>query len=273
VDTCPSCGSVVSSSAGTCPACGAELPASEVAKAAPVGEGALQFSHSGSRFLLGFGRDHFGIWDRQAPGPPIERFARTDEGWREAWLRYSAIEPTWVEVGMGAASRSSPGGGRSIPPGIVTEWGTVLASPWVRLGARVVDGLILAAVFTVLVAGGAVRIDLTRGDGIPRSFLVMALVVGGIYETGFIALRGQTPGKMVFRAKVVKMEDGSPPGLSRALTRWVLPAVASLIPLGALLVYAWLLWDRRRQGLHDKVARTLVVSTATLPARGGLYNR
>ena len=35
------------------------------APASQVGEGALRFSHSGYRYLLGYGQDYFGIWDRE----------------------------------------------------------------------------------------------------------------------------------------------------------------------------------------------------------------
>lgn len=59
---------------------------------------AVQFSHSGTRYLLGWGETFYGIWDRQAPGPPVRTFARTAEGWREAWLAYVAWEPNSVEV-------------------------------------------------------------------------------------------------------------------------------------------------------------------------------
>jgi hypothetical protein len=63
-----------------------------------VGEGAIRFSHSGYRYLLGFGRDFFGIWDRQTPGGPVYSFPRTDEGWVAAWQRFAALEPHAYEV-------------------------------------------------------------------------------------------------------------------------------------------------------------------------------
>jgi hypothetical protein len=44
--------------------------------------------------VLGHSQDHYGIWDRMAPGAPIERFPRTDEGWRAAWTRFAAMEPS-----------------------------------------------------------------------------------------------------------------------------------------------------------------------------------
>jgi hypothetical protein len=63
-----------------------------------VGQGALTFSHSGERYILGYGADFFGIWDRTQPGDPVLRFPRTDLGWNEAWNRFSGMENRFVEV-------------------------------------------------------------------------------------------------------------------------------------------------------------------------------
>ena len=63
---------------------------------------ALQYSHSGSRYLLGYGSEFFGIWDRTVPGAPIERFPRNDAGWRSAWTRFVGLEPEHVAVGLRA---------------------------------------------------------------------------------------------------------------------------------------------------------------------------
>jgi hypothetical protein len=63
-----------------------------------VGEGADRFSHSGERFILGYGADFFGIWDRNVAGGPAARFPRTDEGWTQAWNQYTVWEPRFVEV-------------------------------------------------------------------------------------------------------------------------------------------------------------------------------
>jgi hypothetical protein len=63
-----------------------------------VGEGAIAFSHSGYRYILGYGQGFFGVWDRQTPGGPVARFPRTDEGWDQAWNAFVAWEPKSVEV-------------------------------------------------------------------------------------------------------------------------------------------------------------------------------
>jgi hypothetical protein len=75
-----------------------------------------QYTHSGYRYVLGYGADLFGIWDRQAPGSPVETFPRTDEGWRSAWTRFATLEPNNVPVGAGQGSTGS-GTGSSQPMG------------------------------------------------------------------------------------------------------------------------------------------------------------
>lgn len=95
---CPSCGAPVEDGAAACSSCGASLAGSNDG---PVGEGAERFSHSGVRYLLGYGRDFFGIWDRMAPGGATYRFPRTDRGWGDAWRTFSGLEP-------GASSVTGP---------------------------------------------------------------------------------------------------------------------------------------------------------------------
>ena len=68
---------------------------------APTGTAAMQYTHSGQRYLLGYGSDFFGIWDRNQLSEPIRRYPRTDDGWRQAWSEFVAWEPNSVEVGIG----------------------------------------------------------------------------------------------------------------------------------------------------------------------------
>jgi hypothetical protein len=80
------------------PPTAAQPSTASAAPGARVGEGAIAFSHSGYRYILGYGPDFFGIWDRQVPGGPVGRFPRTDDGWDQAWNAFIAWEPKSVEV-------------------------------------------------------------------------------------------------------------------------------------------------------------------------------
>jgi hypothetical protein len=74
------------------------------AAAAPAPEAKIEFTHTGSRYLLGYAPDHFGIWDRNTPQQPVETFPRNDDGWAAAWARYSAIETSWMDLRTGQKS-------------------------------------------------------------------------------------------------------------------------------------------------------------------------
>jgi len=58
----------------------------------------VKFTHSGERYLLGYGDDYFGIWDRQSPAAAAFRFPRNDQGWRDAWSKFVSIETNYMEV-------------------------------------------------------------------------------------------------------------------------------------------------------------------------------
>jgi outer membrane biosynthesis protein TonB len=84
----------------------AQAQPAPVAQAQPAAapEAKVEFTHTGTRYLLGYAPDHFGIWDRNAPQQPIERFPRNDDGWVAAWSRYSQIESNWEDLRTGQKS-------------------------------------------------------------------------------------------------------------------------------------------------------------------------
>ena len=162
-------------------------------------------------------------------------------------------------------------------PQEMTGWATVgtgetveLAGAGSRLGARIIDWIILAIGYFILVAIGLAAAFGADADGQTGvsigAIVVVALLlglVGILYEVTFIALKGQTLGKMATRIKVVRADNGLVPGWGKSVGRWIIPAAAAFIPLVgwilSLLVYLSLLWDKVRQGWHDKAAGTLVI--------------
>ena len=87
----------------------AGAPPVQVATSTGAAEPSVRYTHSGFRYVLGYGADSFGIWDRQSSGGPMESFPRTDEGWRSAWIRFVGLEPNHVPVDQTGAS-AAPGG-------------------------------------------------------------------------------------------------------------------------------------------------------------------
>ena len=102
-----------------------------------------------------------------------------------------------------------------------------------------------------------------KGRGI-RTILASAaddLGVGfgwsAVYFTAFLALwRGRTPGKKLAGVRVIRL-DGKPLGWWMSFERF--GGYAASFSVG-LLGFVQILWDRNRQGLHDKACETVVVS-------------
>lgn len=177
---------------------------------------------------------------------------------------------------------------------VTTPDGLPLASVGARLLARIIDGLLLTTLAVVLgfplvrgmleaitgyletveqaAAGGTPLNPFDVSEGLaadPRyvsgaaGLAMIQLALSGIYHTSFIALRGATIGKQVMGVRVRPWVADHRPTWGQAAVRWATTDLGSLIPLVGflytLLDRLWLLWDDRRQCLHDKLPKTVVV--------------
>ena len=74
---------------------------------------------------------------------------------------------------------------------------------------------------------------------------------------------GATPGKMMFGARIVDATTGDAPSTGQLIGRYF-GYYVSILPLFLGLI--WVAFDARKQGWHDKMAGTVVVSA--VPAQG-----
>ncbi len=128
----------------------------------------------------------------------------------------------------------------------------VIASPWRRLVASLVDGLILVPLTLLLMALAGV-------DWMNTTFLQDLLfnwLPSWAYYVAFTALYGATPGKMLLGIRVVKA-DGRPVDWLTAFMREVVGKTLSTLALG--VGYLWAFFHPKRQTWHDLIADTLVV--------------
>lgn len=99
--------------------------------------------------------------------------------------------------------------------------------------------------------------------------LGLSLLLQVAYHVGFLAARGATPGKMVVGLSVRRVDRPGPLSVGTAFMRYVLPlgvAVFSMLPFVGYVMWVvtatdllWPIKDERRQALHDKIAGTQVV--------------
>ena len=120
---------------------------------------------------------------------------------------------------------------------------------WIRLGAAVIDA------FVILAVSGLLRL-LRVGAAPVIGFALVSFLVPWLYLWLFTGIKGQTLGKMAVGIKVVD-QQGNIPGLGPAALREVLGKVISGIAF--CIGFLWIIWDKQKQGWHDKIANTYVI--------------
>jgi uncharacterized RDD family membrane protein YckC len=170
-----------------------------------------------------------------------------------------------------------------------TPDGVPVANPWRRLGAAIIDGILISLVVLVIgfplvrelgdqfrVYFDQVQAAAEAGRPAPDAsaftanvlsttlkLTLLQLVVAAIYIIPMIKLRGATVGKMATGIRVRPMNAEGLPTWGQSVLRFVgfqvLAAVPQIGGLYGLIDVLWCLWDRRRQCLHDKIASTAVV--------------
>lgn len=149
-----------------------------------------------------------------------------------------------------------------------------LPSPWVRLLARIIDGIIVGV--PVLIIGLLFGVSAAAGggfggsggfstDGASIAFGLLGGLVGLAYEYYFLAKDGATLGKKAMSIKVV-LEDGSPLGSDGAMRRLILAAIGIVPIIGGIVgifvglgTIIMIFTDDLRQVPADKVAKSIVV--------------
>jgi uncharacterized RDD family membrane protein YckC len=98
--------------------------------------------------------------------------------------------------------------------------------------------------------------------------IVGSVIAIGAYEIYFIGSTGQTPGKKFMKLRVLS-DNWRKVDYGTAAIRWLSKGASTLIcGLGYLLIAA----DSKKQGLHDKIAGTIVCSeSGGAPWQGGGY--
>lgn len=135
-----------------------------------------------------------------------------------------------------------------------------------RIAARLIDGALIGFVWVVPMAlTGHIDTDSVNVS----TWLANAVWITWIaYEVLLVWLTGQTLGKRMLGIQIVDGTTGAVPNVDQAVRRG-LPTIIQGVPiLGALGTLMWVpaLWRPRRQGLHDRLAGTIVVDLRSQPS-------
>ncbi|MDO5682022.1 MAG: RDD family protein [Propionibacteriaceae bacterium] len=195
-----------------------------------------------------------------------------------------ATESPYGQPGMPMA----PGYAYSVVP--ATADGVPLAGFGWRVAAYFVDYFLLYAVWQIIAMVTPLGAAVTKSQNEAMAYLTEVMTTGTqvdfttllnlmnspeamilnvistvlfiVYSALFLKAKGATLGKLLFRLRVVPVGEGrTPPGLPNAKA-WLRPAITEVIafvPLLSAVDYLFPLWDRKKQTLHDKIARTQVV--------------
>lgn len=144
-----------------------------------------------------------------------------------------------------------------------------LADSGKRVLARILDMLLVGIVVWLLSwAFGTNEFDVDPdevqyGKSFGQSLLAAVLYIA--YDSFMISRTGQTLGKKWLGLRVANLNDGATPTLQTALVRaavlW-LPFAFCCACIWTAICGGWSFFDKPyKQGLHDKAAKTVVVST------------
>lgn len=145
-----------------------------------------------------------------------------------------------------------------------TKQPVVYAGFWVRVGAKILDTLVLWVPFILLTSGLQLAVygspDNWPDD--PHLFFMflsgLFLITLGLYDIVAIKKYETTIGKKAMGLKVISANKEPSIGWGRAVLRKVVYHITTnllFLYLGSL----WIIWDKKKQGLHDKAAETYVV--------------
>lgn len=133
----------------------------------------------------------------------------------------------------------------------------VYAGFWIRLGAALIDTVILVVVLSVLLTliyGTQYWTQLSEPKGVWDILLqyIAPIVITVWFWTKYLG----TPGKMALRLRVVDAHTGQAISTGKAVGRYLAYYVSAL-PF--MLGFIWIGIDKKKQGFHDKLAGTVVL--------------
>jgi uncharacterized RDD family membrane protein YckC len=155
---------------------------------------------------------------------------------------------------------------QKLKEGVRPAMGFAFAGFWIRLGAKIIDWMIISAVNFIVLAAFGLLIGYSGGfdpkSGSSAGFIVIQIVnmIVSIafpvaYSTWLLGRYGATVGKMACKLKVVTAE-GNRISYLRALGRTFAEWLSGMI---LLIGYIMAAFDSEKRALHDHICGTRVI--------------
>lgn len=126
---------------------------------------------------------------------------------------------------------------------------------WIRFLAMLIDGIILGIINSLFFKAQTNTFNTDGGMSMASNVNPLGMIVQIVYVVAFWTTLSATPGKMALGLMVVD-EQGNKLTWQKAALRYVGYFVSS-ITLG--IGYLMVAFDKNKQGLHDKIAKTYVI--------------
>lgn len=143
---------------------------------------------------------------------------------------------------------------------------------WVRVWASIIDtvlfGLLLVPIFALTM--GDAQWSSIEGDGMHASTMsfqsmgmsgglsmLLNYILPAVVVVIFWVYKSATPGKLLLKISIVDAKTGGKPSTAQWLIRYLSYYISAFV---FMLGFIWVGLDRRKQGWHDKLASTVVIS-------------
>ncbi len=123
---------------------------------------------------------------------------------------------------------------------------------WIRLCAYTIDSIIFSSIAYLLGKG----ILFWSMNPWYQSLVLLAgiIAISAVYETIMVGRFGGTIGKLLLRMRIIS--DTGTMNYKVAFVRWASTILSTIL---LMIGYLMIAWDPRKQALHDRIAKTLVI--------------
>ncbi|MFT7404299.1 MAG: putative RDD family membrane protein YckC [Zhongshania sp.] len=143
---------------------------------------------------------------------------------------------------------------------------------WVRVFASIIDTFLFGLLILPIIAltMGDAQWSSVEGEGMHMSTMsfqtmqvpggmnmVLNYILPAIVVLLFWVYKSATPGKLILKLRIVDAKTGEKPSTAQWLLRYLGYYLSAVV---FMLGFIWVGFDRRKQGWHDKIARTVVIS-------------